>query len=409
MAQVKGAHWASAGSTVSPRLSGLNARRQARRSLPTERSTTRRRRTRQRSAGVILMLATLLAVAVSLPGAVTEAAASRTRTVKVPASIDYRGRSDVSSELQRFVNGVPNGSTISFRKGGTYRVSRGIRLTARHDLAFDGNGATLRTTGPANSVNSSLFVLADDNKRITIRQFTLVGSNAAAGTSLAYSRQGENQMGIAIYGSSNISIHHVTFRRMFGDCVYIGSKGTTVWSNAIRFRDSKCTLTGRHGVTIIAGRNVTVERVRFDRLGMFVIDIEPDYSTQGATNVVIRRNSVGSYGLNNRFTSWLLAAEGANGSVIRRVTVSGNRISGSPSSGYEGKALGLHVTVKARGTRERFVIKDNVSTRRVAGPSLEISGVHGLTVTGNTQRLRSGSLARIAQSSSVIQRNNITR
>jgi hypothetical protein len=336
-------------------------------------------------------------------------AQAASRVVRVPSSIDYRGRRDVSSRLQRFINRVPNNTRVVFRARGTYLLSRGIRLTNRHHLVFDGNRATLRTTGHANNIGASPFVLADDNRHIVIREFTLVGNNSKAGTALAYSRRGENQMGIAIYGSSHIDIHHVNFRRLYGDCVYIGSKGTTVWSSNIRFRDSACTLTGRHGLTIIAGRSILVERVRFDRIGMFVVDIEPDYSTQGAANVTIRRNKVGSYGLNNRYTSWLLAAEGAPGSVIRSVSIVGNRISGSRRSGYEGKALGLHVTVNARGPRRDFVIRGNVSTRRVRGPSMQFIRVHGLIVSSNTQRLSSGRLARITGGSRITMRGNITR
>lgn len=323
-------------------------------------------------------------------------------TVNVPSSIDSSGGSDVSSALQSFVNGVPNGSTIVFRSGGTYRVERGIRITNRRNLVFDGNGATIRTTGAANTVNSSLFVLADGNQGITIKDFTLVGNNPNAGTAAAYSSAGENQMGVAVYGSTDINIQGMTIRDLYGDCLYIGSTGTTVWSDTVRFHDSSCTLTGRHGVTIIAGRNITVEGVTFDRLGMFVVDMEPDYASQGATDVMIRSNKIGSYGLNNRYTSWLLAAEGATGSLISRITVSGNDITGSAASGYEGKALGLHVTIKSRGTREDFVIKNNVSTRRVAGPSLEISGVNRLTITGNTQPLSSGSLARLTSCTNVV-------
>jgi hypothetical protein len=40
---------------------------------------------------------------------------------------------------------------------------------------------------------------------------------------------------------------------------------------------------------------------------------------------------------------------------------------------------------------------------------LQFFGVDGVTVTGNTQRLSSGSLARISGSSNVTARNNITK
>ena len=75
--------------------------------------------------------------------------------IPVPGSIDASGGSDVGGALQRFVDGVPDGSTIVFKSGGTYRVSHGLRLFGRHDLVFAGNGATIQTTGPGDDIVSS--------------------------------------------------------------------------------------------------------------------------------------------------------------------------------------------------------------------------------------------------------------
>jgi hypothetical protein len=157
-------------------------------------------------------------------------------------------------------------------------------------------------------------------------------------------------------------------------------------------------------VTINAGRDIKVERVRFDKLGMFVVDMEPNYRTDGAARVMIRRNSIGSYGHNGRYTSWVLAAVGARGASIRDVSLIGNRISGIARSGVAGDARGLHVRVEAAGPRRNFVIRDNVSTRRVAGPAIRLSGVNGVKVSGNRQPLSSGRLTRITSSTNVAYR-----
>jgi hypothetical protein len=319
--------------------------------------------------------------------------------VTVPSSIDSSGGSDVSTALQRFVDGVPNGSTIAFRSGGTYRLSRGIQLRNRRNLVFDGNGATFRMTGSSGALEASAFFLSTGNQGITIREFDLVGNHAAAGTANAY--QGGRQMGVLIWGGTDILIHDVTMQRFYSDCVYIGTNTERVWSDGITFRDSTCTLTGRHGVTINAGRDVTVQRVRFDEIGMFVVDMEPNYSTDGAARVMIRDNTIGSYGLNDEFTSWVLAAVGADGSVMEDVSLIGNRISGTARSGVAGDARGLHVRVENRGPRRNFVIRDNVSTRTVVGPAIRFTGVSGGAITGNTQPLSSGTLARITSSSGV--------
>jgi hypothetical protein len=116
---------------------------------------------------------------------------------------------------------------------------------------------------------------------------------------------------------------------------------------------------------------------------------------------MIRGNTIGSYGLNDRYTSWVLAAVGATGAAMEDVSLIGNSISGIARSGVAGDARGLHVRVEARGPRRGFVVRDNVSTRTVAGPSVLFTGVEGVTVTGNTQPLSSGELARFTNSTNV--------
>jgi hypothetical protein len=320
----------------------------------------------------------------------------------VPASIDSSGGTDVAGALQQFVDGVPDGSTIVFRSGGTYRMGHSLRLSGRRDLVFEGNGATLRATGPGHLVTSSPFLIERDSRRITLRHLTLVGNNAEAGTADTFHPGAENQMGVAIYGSSDIELADVTMRRFYGDCLYIGSGAGQVWSERIRVHDSRCSLIGRSAVTIMAARDVTIERVVFDEIGMFVINLEPDYTYEGATGIVVRDNTIGSYGLTRHYTSWVLSAGGAHGATIRGVSLVGNAITGSASSGHEGKALGLHVEIDgSRGPRLDIVVRDNTSTRTVAGPSVIYRNVTGGAITGNQQPLSTGQLATLPGSSGV--------
>jgi hypothetical protein len=320
----------------------------------------------------------------------------------VPASIDATGSSDAAAALNSFVSGVPDGSTIVFRQGGVYRMDHGLKLTNRRNLVFEGNGATLRVRGSGSLAANSAFALWNGNVGITIRNFTLVGNNPDAGTPDAYHGDAEEQMGVLIWTGTNIELYNLTIRGFYGDCVYIGTNVHRTWSDTVTFRDSSCSLNGRNGVTIIAARNVTIERVSFDQIGASIVDMEPDYADNGAQDVVIRNNSVGDYALNNRYTSWLLAAEGATGSTMRNVSLVGNTITADNTSGVEGRRVGLHVTVRARGPRINFQIRNNTATQTVVGPSMQYIGVDGVTVTGNVQPLSSGSLARYVDCTNVI-------
>src|SRR3954451_2227927 len=171
--------------------------------------------------------------------------------VSVPSSIDSSGATDASAALATFIQSVPDGRTIAFRSGGTYRLDDAIHLVGRHDLVFAGNGATLRIAGCR--VEDSAFLLdGTPSTNIVIRDFTMVGDNGAAGTTGAFVAGCESQMGVAIYGARDIEIANVTVSSVHAECVYIDAggnpRGVGGWADNVYFHDSTCRLNGRMGV-----------------------------------------------------------------------------------------------------------------------------------------------------------------
>ena len=320
--------------------------------------------------------------------------------VSVPATIDATGVSDASPDLLAFIAGVPDGSTIVFAAGATYRLNHGLVLTNRHNLVLEGNGATLKAAGSGSAVTDSPFALDDGDTGITIRDFTIVGDNPDSGSKIYHSGS-ENQMGIAMYGAKNVEIANVTISHTWGDCLYVAATGAgNVWSDTVWFHDSSCSLAGRDGVAIVSGSHVTIENNHFDTLGMHVLDIEPDTSIGGGTFVTFRTNVVGIYGLGSVYTGYFFAADGAAGSTIHDVTVTGNTVAGNPHDGYDGSIRGLSTTVEV-ARRANIIFTNNTSSQTIGGPVLLFAHVDGLTVSGNSEPLSRGSLTSISDSTSV--------
>ncbi|MGO9179914.1 MAG: hypothetical protein ACLQHS_11750 [Candidatus Limnocylindrales bacterium] len=73
------------------------------------------------------------------------------------------------------------------------------------------------------------------------------------------------------------------------------------------------------------------------------------------------------------------------------MTISGNTITGD--------LLDTYVNV---ARRQDIVFTNTTSTVAVAGPVLNFANIDGLTVTGNVQPLRSGSLSSITDSTGVV-------
>jgi hypothetical protein len=318
----------------------------------------------------------------------------------IPNSIDATGATDASAKLLAFIASVPDGSTIVFSAGGTYRLNHGLVLTNRRNLVFEGNGATLKAMGSGSVVTDSPFALDDGDNGITIRDFNLVGDNPDSGSAI-YHSGAENQMGIALYGAKNVEIDNVTISHTWGDCLYVAATGAgNIWSDTVWFHDSSCSQAGRDGVAIVSGSHVTIQNNHFDTLGMHVLDIEPDTSIGGGTFVNFSTNVVGIYGLGSVYTGYFFAADGAAGSTVHDVTVSGNTVAGNPHDGYDGSVRGLSTTVEV-SRRGNIIFTNNSSSQAIGGPVLVFAHVDGLTISGNSEPLSRGSLTSISDSTSV--------
>lgn len=329
-----------------------------------------------------------------------------TNAVNVPGSIDATGSRDVSSELQSFIDKAPNGSTIVFKAGGTYRLGKGLVVSGRRDLTLDGNGARLDLPTTDQGF-SSIGIQVRDSTGTTVRGFTMVGNNSEAGTSAACCDR-ENNHAIAVLSADDTLIEDLDIRRVWGDCFYVNgtSAAGRPWSDGVTFRDSTCRLTGRHGVGIIRASNVRVVNNVFDEIGFMVVDIEPGASDAGAIGVVVRGNDIGSYGLTSKYDSWLLAACGADGAVVQDVTVTGNSIEGNRvgrvGSDGERKFKALHIKICGDdGPRENYTVTDNVAQATVEGPASYFFDVKGVTFTGNEQPLSKGEQASFPGSTNV--------
>jgi hypothetical protein len=330
----------------------------------------------------------------------------------VPASIDATGSRDVSAELQSFILNAPDGSTIVFKAGGTYRLGMVIKMFGLNGITIEGNGATLRLTNPSGTGDSAALKIAGPSQDITIRNLTIIGNHAAAGTKDACCGR-ESQHAFQVHGSSDVLIERVDISRIGGDCLYIDVHwdNRDLWSERVTFRDSTCRLVGRVGVSVTGGRDVRVVNNVFDEIGYSVIGIEPDGSRQGASNVVIRGNTIGSYGLMDWLEGHLLYACDApwgGGATVRDVTITGNTVAGN-RSGYDGQMHGLDVLTCGdghHGPRKNITVTNNTAKQPVVGPVMRFIETDGVTVTGNTQPLSSGQLAAFPGSTGVTYEGN---
>jgi hypothetical protein len=321
------------------------------------------------------------------------------------ATMDATGASNVTAALQSFINASPNGSTICLAAGGQYRVDGSISIDGRTGITIDGQGARIFGTVRSNSPKLSFGL----GSGLTLRHITIEGFHPEAGTSNAYLPAWEHGHAIAIYGSRQVTIGpNVTLRNVSGDGIYITGSSTSgggfQWADGVTVSGCRIERNGRMGVALTDGaRNVVVSGCVLDQIALYGFDLEPNGVVKngvlaGAENVRFSNNSIGRYGLDHDYTPLLFAGTG-NGDQ-RNIEFSGNVVSGGP--------LLIGVWNVAGSERLDFRILNNRSSTRVAGPTMDFAGVVGLTVTGNTQPLSSGSLTKVTSCSSVTISNNGT-
>jgi parallel beta helix pectate lyase-like protein len=291
--------------------------------------------------------------------------------VAVPSTVDATGRVDVTTPLHDFLAHVPNGSTVLFRAGGRYRVEGTLRLTDRHDLTFEGNGATIFATTKGDRTRSQWRFVR--GQRIVFHDLSVRGAHPHAGMyDDAYQAKYEAQHAFEFQGTRDVLLDHVTATDVYGDFVYIGKDlDTRVWSARVTVRYSTFARNGRQGISVTAGRDVRIEHNIITDTRRSTIDLEPNTPSWGADGVVIADNVIGPGRL-------MFVAAGGNGPV-NHVQVLRNDL--------RGHLLNVDVVAPNGTRRTDWVVDGNRSDKSANQRVVRLVRVDNVVVRNNRQSL----------------------
>ncbi len=284
-------------------------------------------------------------------------------TYTVPSSVPSGCSQDATSAILSWIASVPDNSTLRFSANGCYRIEGTLEF---HDRTFtiDGNGSTFKSLN-APSSHRALWRAWDSHA--LFRNMKLVGSYANGGT-LTDSLQWAH--GIDLRGTQAI-VEDVTMSNLAGDCVYFGL-GASRSSGTVR--NSSCRGIGRNGVSVVAGDDISVQHVTTDRIGYIAFDVEPNGTGgDGSSRVSFDSNTIGAYFMKAY-------------SVIGNAPITDQQFT---NNHVVGKGLEIGV-VNASDRPQRLKISGNVSDTPAKNNALNLEGVGGLNITGNTVPLVSG-------------------
>jgi hypothetical protein len=323
------------------------------------------------------------------------------------ASVDKSGDTDVTDELQRFIDNSPNGSVVCLASDGRYKVNGTLRIRDRGNIVFDGNGSTIVQT---NRGTARILLIDGSSHDITVRDLTIKGANPSPGT---WNSSYEHNHGIEVGGAVDLTMGNVRIVNVGGDGLYLsaGHVGSKVrWASNIRFHHGTIDGTGRSGISITDGaQHVVIEENTMRHIAFYTLNLEAnghvwDGVAAGARDVRFSDNTLGSQpygtGVGNQPVGHVFVATGSSGGgPVDDIKIARNTISGRPFD------IGVYDN---GGLRRNIRVTDNKSDTSASGAPMVFNGVDTLVVTGNRQPLDGSQLVAASGCTDVTISGNVT-
>jgi Right handed beta helix region len=281
---------------------------------------------------------------------------------------DATGTADATAGLQALIDGTPDGGVVHLEANGNYRVEGTLRLVNRHDLRIEGNGARIFATTVGHLHRRHISIVG--GSRLVVRNLEIQGANPHAGLDdRAYVEGLVGQYGVALEGATDVQLDRLNVHDVYGDFVYVSRDEDRRWTEGVWIHDSTFARSGRQGITVVAGRDVVIERNTIVDARRASIDLEPNSPSWGAENIHILDNEIGPGRL-------LFVAAGGLGPV-NRVVIARNTL--------HGHILNFWVIPPEADRRQQFWVIDNTSDTPATKPPLQFTRADGVVVAGNRQ------------------------
>ena len=315
----------------------------------------------------------LTAVAALVSGCTTTTAQGKVLSL-IDARVPQNCSVDVTTQIQQYLDSVPNNSTVIFQHGACYRIDGTIHVEHRRGLVIEGNQATFKAVTSGRELGSGARGRAqwdfERDDSITVANMTVLGANP----DVTYVAALEAQHNFNLAGVTNMLIENVSGGRTYGDFVYVGPQyaGQVIGSDHVTVRNSHFDRAGRQGMSITQGTNIVFDSNSLGNTARSIFDLEPNSASGNIEHVTIENNSIGHSRLN------FLANWGA-ASKIDDINILNNQLNDH--------VLSVDVNAPVGARRSNYVISGNTSSGAAgnpAGAALIFRHVDNIVVSGNT-------------------------
>ena len=371
-------------------------------------------------AGQLTLDTTRAAVVVDVPeSAVVATCAPGAKVDQTPALLAFIGDHDTP------------GTTFRFKADGCYWINNVIDINNKHDLTFDGNGATFKTidagfnTRPSDPRLDRVWPRIrsmwrfEGGYNLTLKNASILGSNGGPNAAID-PRTGqpfrwdfhcpevepphpfclEAQAGVTLFGVNSedkgawgARIDGVRVRYTFGYGIELHGWGAHALNRKIEVRNSKIERVGSMALVAQNVDGAVFENNVLITPRRSMVNIEPPTPGMPSYNVLVNRNLMIDEDdpTDTKQGHFYMFANGGNADArVENIKFSNNQLVNQPVNAY----INLGPDLRGRHTtRKNIQIINNVSNIDHGAPfpdqaPIRAIGVAGLEVRGNTQAIQ---------------------
>lgn len=290
------------------------------------------------------------------------------RAYSVPSSIAPDCSTDVAVALNTWLDTVPDDSTINFPTDACYLTEQAIKIDNKRGWTVKGNNTTLKRTRYNDDKDNMRHLHLSNVSNFYISDFNILGRKP---TDSGYIVAVEGQMGVGIFGGSNITVDNFDIQHVHGDFVYINKYQGTSAQN-VTVKNSVFTDAGRQGIAIIDVNGALIKDNNITNVDRYIIDVEPGGANTSVTNFTFDHNQTSGGGI-----GWL-SGEGGGGNITNMV-ISNNTVNGP---------MTIKIDPPSTFRRGPISILDNTSLKEAGGDLIQLHAVDGILIRGNNTRLK---------------------
>lgn len=336
-----------------------------------------------RRIGAIVGGACLVAMATVAPVASAQA---QGRRFHPPVASDCS--EDVTDDVNAWLVGVPDGSTIDLRKDGCYLSNGTILFESRNNITIHGHGATIKADVDAPDGENRARLKFDLGGGFVVRDLILQGRNftpdcAVYGQPSCFSLVRSFDRGVLVVGSDGVLFDNVQILNSWLDGLEVTAhrylpfdEPPPVNARNVTVQNSRVETTGRHAFACSGCRNFTLRNNTITNIGYDAVDVELEFPGQTG-DVTMIGNRVSNIWLSLLGVAW--PGPGLGPIVVRDNVMADAGVTCHPPINFNEDARGANGTAVTIANNSLHSYKYGIAIQDVARAD----------VTGNTIRIDS--------------------